>query len=446
MAWVVGLQGAHTRCMNPRDRRQISTGPEVGQAPGGDGPVAKLIDLPPAPDAIELRHLRAFVAVAEELNFSRAAERLYLTQPALSRQIRALERLLGVDLLRRSTHQVELTLGGEALLNRARPLLADLDEAVVTTRSVGGAHHERVARLTQGVVDQMLLGLEPFREAFEAMNAQFPTPEGVSARPVIAGGVPSLVYGEQASTAPTVLYLHGGGYVVGSAYGSRPLAGVLAVATHRAVLVPDYRLAPEHPYPAAVDDAATVYAWLSARGAPVSELTVIGDSSGCGLVMSLLQRVKETGEQMPGRVVLLSPWVDLECRFLDDKTDADPQSLIIRDQVDMCVPTYLNGYPADDPAVNPLYANLTGLPPMLVQVGTGDFILRDARELVARAHAHGVDARLELYPINTHVFHLFWSFLPDAAKALERAAGFINATFASAGSVTDTASADRAAG
>jgi DNA-binding transcriptional ArsR family regulator len=119
MAWVVGLQGAHTQCMHPRDRRQISTGPEVGQAPGGDGPGAKLIDLPPAPDAIELRHLRAFVAVAEELNFSRAAERLYLTQPALSRQIRALERLLGVDLLRRSTHQVELTLGGEALLNRA---------------------------------------------------------------------------------------------------------------------------------------------------------------------------------------------------------------------------------------------------------------------------------------------------------------------------------------
>ncbi len=130
MAWAVGLQGAHTQCMNTRDRRQISTGPEVEQAPGGDGPGATLIDLPPAPDAIELRHLRAFVAVAEELNFSRAAERLYLTQPALSRQIRALERLLGVDLLRRSTHQVELTLGGEALLNRARPLLADLDEAV----------------------------------------------------------------------------------------------------------------------------------------------------------------------------------------------------------------------------------------------------------------------------------------------------------------------------
>jgi acetyl esterase/lipase len=83
---------------------------------------------------------------------------------------------------------------------------------------------------------------------------------------------------------------------------------------------------------------------------------------------------------------------------------------------------------------------------LLVQVGTGDFILRDARELVARAHAHGVDARLELYPINTHVFHLFWSFLPDAAKALEQAASFINATFASAGSGTDTASADRAAG
>lgn len=390
-------------------------------APGGG---AQLIALPKAPDAIELRHLRAFVAVAEELNFSRAAERLYLTQPALSRQIRALERLLGVDLLRRSTHRVELTIAGEALLNRTRPMLSDLDEAVVMTRAAGGAHQERLARLTQPVIDKMLEGLEPYREAFEAMNAQFPTPEGVATRPVVAGGVPSLVYAADPGTPPDVMYVHGGGYLVGSAYGSRPLAGVLAVATRRAVLVPDYRLAPEHPYPAAVDDVDAAYGWLLGRNQP-SGISLVADSSGCGLVMSLLHRLRQDGKPMPARLVLLSPWVDLECRFLEDETEADPQSRLVRDQVDMCVPTYLNGHPVDDPAVSPLRADLTNLPPMLVQVGTGDFVLRDARELVVRAQEHGVDARLELYPVNTHVFHLFWSFLPEAANALDEAAQFI---------------------
>jgi acetyl esterase/lipase len=388
---------------------------------------AQLIELPKAPDAIELRHLRAFVAVAEELNFSRAAERLFFTQPALSRQIRSLERLLGVDLLRRSTHQVELTVAGEALLNRARPMLTDLDETVAKTRSVGGEHQQRLARLTQPVVDGLLQGLEPYREAFEAMNAQFPCPDSVTACPVIAGGVASLVYGEQSGTAPTMMYVHGGGYLVGSAFGSRPLAGALAVEAQRAVLVPDYRLAPEHPYPAAVDDVTAAYAWMANRGCPPGRLAIIADSSGAGLVMSLLQRLKTAGERMPGRVVLLSPWVDLECRFLEDATDADPQALVVRDQVDMCVPTYLNGHPVNDPAVNPLYADLTGLPPMLVQVGTGDFVLRDARQLVARARRYGVDASLELYPVNTHVFHLFWSFLPEAAKAIKLAGAFINA-------------------
>lgn len=382
----------------------------------------KLINLPQAPDAIELRHLRAFVAVAEELNFSRAAQRLYLGQPALSRQIRSLERLLGVELLRRSTHRVELTLAGEALLNHARPLLTDVDEAVVMTRSAGGAHHERLVRLTQPVVDEMLLGLEPYREAFEAMNAQLPSPDGVTARPAVAGGVPSLIYAEQPGASPTVLYLHGGGYLAGSAYGSRPLAAVLAVTTHRAILVPDYRLAPEHPYPAAVDDAVAAYTWLAARCD--EDLVLVADSSGCGLLLSLLHRLKN--ERLPGRVVLLSPWVDLECRFLDDKSEADPQSRIIRDQVGMSVPTYLAGHPVDDPAVNPLYADLTGYPPMLIQVGTGDFIVRDARELTARARDHGVDAHLELYPVNTHVFHLYWSFLPEAADAMEQAAAFID--------------------
>src|SRR5688572_18278595 len=118
----------------------------------------KLIDLPRAPEAIELRHLRAFVAVAEELNFSRAATRMFVTQPALSRQIQALERLLGVDLLRRSTQRVELTIAGESLLGRSRSLLSDVDQAVQATRSVAGRLDAEVVRLAQPLADTLATG------------------------------------------------------------------------------------------------------------------------------------------------------------------------------------------------------------------------------------------------------------------------------------------------
>ena len=179
----------------------------------------------------------------------------------------------------------------------------------------------------------------------------------------------------------------------------------------------------EHVRPAAVDDILAGYIWLAAR-AGGRDTAVVADSSGAGLVMSMLQRLKQTGGPMPGRVVLLCPWVDLTCSF-GDATEADPVSLMVRDQIVLSVPAYLAGHPLDDPDVNPLGADLTGLPTMLVQVGTGDFVLRDSRELVARGRQHGVDARLELYAANTHVFHLFWSFLPEAAKALERIGAFL---------------------
>ena len=198
--------------------------------------------LPPAPDAIELRHLRAFVAVAEELNFGRAATRLFVSQPALSRQIRSLERLVGCNLLRRSTHRVELTLAGDALLDRARRLLTDLDDAVFATRSVGGDLERRLAAAWEPLDDLTAAGpdLQALRDACEQLHGQFEMAPGVSVRPVIAGGVPSLLLSPRPELAPTVLLLHGGGYVMGSAFGYRHLASALAAAAdacvHRARL------------------------------------------------------------------------------------------------------------------------------------------------------------------------------------------------------------------
>jgi monoterpene epsilon-lactone hydrolase len=150
----------------------------------------KLIAFPQAPEAIELRHLRSFVAVAEDLNFGRAAARLYLSQPALSRQISALERLVGCELLRRSTHQVELTLAGEALLDRARRVLGDVDEAVSVTQSVGGELAGRVARLWEPMIEAGGADddLQEMRNAYEALHGQFSPPPEIAVRSVNTGG------------------------------------------------------------------------------------------------------------------------------------------------------------------------------------------------------------------------------------------------------------------
>jgi epsilon-lactone hydrolase len=175
----------------------------------------RVLPFPQAPDGIELRHLRAFVAVAEELNFGRAAERLYVSPPALSRQIRGLEQLVGCELLRRSTHRVELTLAGEALLDRSRKLLQDVDHAVAETLAVGGELVGRIARMLEPMEGLVTDDLVATREAFESLNAQFSPPAGTVVRPVMAGGVSSLVVSSGQVGNPTVLYLHGGGYVAG---------------------------------------------------------------------------------------------------------------------------------------------------------------------------------------------------------------------------------------
>src|SRR5919198_2557911 len=188
---------------------------------------ASVLAFPQAPDAIELRHLRAFVAVAEELNFGRAADRLHISQSALSRQVQGLEQLLGCKLLRRSTHRVELTIAGEALLDRARRLLEDVDEAVSATLSIGGELAGRLAQLWAPILSVAGEGsdLHARREAYEQFHAQFSPPPDVAVTPVNAGGVPSFRVGAKPDLPPTMLYLHGGGDALGSAFGHKPLIG-----------------------------------------------------------------------------------------------------------------------------------------------------------------------------------------------------------------------------
>ena len=399
----------------------------------------RVLAFPKAPDAIELRHLRSFVAVAEELNFGRAAEQLYLSQPALSRQIRALEQLVGCQLFRRSTHRVELTLAGESLLERARKVLSDVDEAVSITQSVGDELEGRGARMWQTMAELTAAeaGVDKLREAYEALHAEFSPPQEVSVRPMQAGGVSSLIVSPPDEGSVSLLYMHGGGHMLGSAFGYRHLAGALALAAGARTIVPDFRLAPEHPFPAAVEDVLRAYRWLLERGTEPGRIMLAGDSSGGALTLSVLLTLEREELPMPAGAVLLCPGIDLTNKFVAHAGSDEPQP-VAADLVRRFVDAYLAGHPADDPLVSPLTADLSGLPPLLIQAATGDPYCPESQALAAHAREHGVDARLELYPVATHVFQVFWSFLPEATEALESAGRFVRDVAGSGAAVART--------
>jgi epsilon-lactone hydrolase len=384
-----------------------------------------VLALQPAPDAIELRHLRAFVAVADDLSFSRAAQRLFISQPALSRQIRGLERLVGCDLFRRSTQRVELTLAGESLLARARTLLADLDDAISVTRSVGGELAGRMALLWEPWARELAgdADLDGIRAAMEELHGRFTPPPEIAVAPVIAGGVPALRITPEAPSEATVLYVHGGGHVAGSAFGYRHLAGAVATAAQAPTLVIDYRLAPEHPYPAALQDVVNAYLWLRDTGADASKIVVAGESSAGGLVMSVLLALRERDIPQPAGAALMCPWVDLTGRT--QRPPQDSQLVFSPEVGRRLVQAYLAGQPADDPLLNPLHTSLDGLPPLLIHAASGDSVLQEAQLLAQHATQCGVEAGITVYPVPTHAFHIFWSFLPEAREAIDEVGRFI---------------------
>jgi monoterpene epsilon-lactone hydrolase len=371
----------------------------------------------PTPETLELRHLRSFVAVAQELNFGRAAARLYVSQSALSRQIATLERMLGCVLFTRSTQNVALTLAGAALLERTPAILAAVDDAVAATRSIGGELAARIRRLGEPFDDITYADVAVLREVTERHYAQLPQAD-VEIHPVNAGGVPTLVATPEHPGRTCVVLLHGGSYVTGSAFGFRSLAGAIAHRSGCAVYTPDFRLAPEHPYPAAVDDAEACYRWLADS---CDDLVLVGDTSGAGHVFSLLFRLEHL---LPARCVFFTPWVDIGMAA-PDRLPGKPAHPATRAGAALGIAHYLAGHPADDPLLNPLRADLTGMPPMLIQAAAGDEGLPDAERLTEHARAHGVEARLEIYPVAAQSFQLYWSFLPEAADALDQVARFI---------------------
>jgi len=247
-------------------------------------------------------------------------------------------------------------------------------------------------------------------------------PSGTSLQPDGARGEWLIPDGRVQSVV--VLYLHGGGYVGGSPAGYRSLTGAIARRTSARVYVPNYRLAPEHRFPAAVDDSIAAYLGLLESGVSASHIVVAGDSAGGGLTLSTALALRERGLPLPAGLVMLSPWVDLAGTGESHRTNASSDDVVVDDGSNALARAYLGDRALDDAAASGLYAVLEGLPPMLIHASRSEVLRDDAVRLAEKARVAGVEATLRLWDAVPHVWQLF-PRLPETRESLDEIAAFV---------------------
>jgi epsilon-lactone hydrolase len=256
-------------------------------------------------------------------------------------------------------------------------------------------------------------------------KAAFRLDADCTAEPVTAGGVPAeWISAPGADAGRNVLYLHGGGYTIGSIKTHRCLAGWISRAAKARVLLIDYRLAPENPHPAAVEDALAAYRFMLDSGVNPARTVVAGDSAGGGLAVATLVAIRDAKLPLPAAAVCLSPWVDMEGTGESMKTKADVDPMVGANLADMAS-AYLGGKDPRTPLASPLYADLKGLPPMLIQVGTAEVLLDDSSRLAQRASQAGVEVVYEPWENMIHVWQIFVPMLDESKQAVERIGEYI---------------------
>lgn len=271
--------------------------------------------------------------------------------------------------------------------------------------------------------------IDEWREQELRTRANDSLPSGVSIRPGRIASLPcEWLDGSSDLSKRVILYLHGGGYVLGGCATHRNLAARLALAADARVIVPEYRLAPEHPFPIAVEDAAAVYEALLESGIFPSRLAVAGDSAGGGLAAALLLSLRDSRRPLPALAVLISPWSDLSLSGDSYRTRAD------LDPIDRVLPLrrmaqcYLGKHSDPKaPLASPIFGDLSGLPPMLVQVGDHEVLLDDATRLAQKARGALVDVELKIWPEMWHGWHLAAPALPEANEAISQAGAYVRA-------------------
>jgi monoterpene epsilon-lactone hydrolase len=250
-------------------------------------------------------------------------------------------------------------------------------------------------------------------------------PADIHCRPVNVAGIPAEWIEAPGADSGVLFYLHGGAFALGSIDISREWVARLARATHTRALSIGYRLAPEHPYPAALDDATAAYLWLLKQGVEPSQIFLAGESAGGGLALSMLVRLRDAGHPLPAGAVCISPWADLALTgdSIQDKAQADP--ILAPSDLDTYAGYYAGKFERTEPLLSPLYADLQGLPPLLIQVGKDEILLDDAVRCAGKARQAGVDVTLETWEGMFHVFHML-PFLPETKRALESIAAFVS--------------------
>ena len=291
-----------------------------------------------------------------------------------------------------------------------------------------------MSKQQRDTIDQMLrhgaldLGgdVEEQRLLFSEMMSTVPLSEDVHTVPGTLSGIPAyIITVDGISPQGTILYFHGGAYAIGTAELSAGLASELARRSRTRAVSVEYALAPEHPYPAALNDAVAAYQALLAEGIPAGEIVIAGESSGGGLALATTLAIIHTQLPRPAAVYVASPWADLTTTGTSMTTKADADPTVTADGLRRRARDYAAGHDLWDGYLSPVFANLTGFPPLLIQVGGNEVLLDDATRLAAKAAADGVHVTLEVTPDVPHVFVGFAGMLNEADEALDRAGNFI---------------------
>lgn len=260
----------------------------------------------------------------------------------------------------------------------------------------------------------------------EAM-AQMPLAEGTVSEPFVRSGVAGIECRpvELADNAPILLYFHGGGFRIASALAYRSYGSHLAAVLGARVLLVEYRLAPEHKFPKAVDDCFTVWESLLAEGIDTGRIVIAGDSAGGGLAASVTMHALADGV-LPAGVICCSPWVDLTITADTYDTNAESDKLFSRTSAEEAAPAYLGGADPMNPIASPLFGDWDGAPPMLILVGDAEVLLDDSRKLAEVAKAAGVDVTLSIYPEMPHIWTMSYPAFPEAVEGVTEMAEFVS--------------------
>ena len=255
----------------------------------------------------------------------------------------------------------------------------------------------------------------------------YPKPADITWEPVDAAGVPAeWVTPDDCVAGRAVVYFHGGGYATGTLDSARSLFTHLARASRSRVLAVDYRLAPEHPFPAAVDDAIAAYRFALASGHEPEATALCGDSSGGGLALGTLIALRDQGDPLPAAAVCMSPWTDLTLSGASLQANKDSDPMVSATTLGRMADAYLGELDRRSPTASPLFADLTGLPPLMLQVGSGELLVDDAHRFAKGAWEAGVDVTLDVWDDVFHVWQAYADLLPEASDAIAQIGAFVD--------------------